>query len=202
MQRFCPPERETAYRCEFRNRKHNRDETAADYGYALKRLGSRAFPTISVMMRESLIVEQYISGLGSAELKRHVQFAHPTTLDRAISLAVEFEAFEGAQIYPRKPKDLEELPVLALTNSKRKRPSSLRLAAITQHCWFAKVFIDKFCIDMLVDTGSAVTLISKNVYEKFGKIKPKLTEVSTILTTADGEPMKVMGAEGPSVTIE
>ncbi|CAC5358814.1 unnamed protein product [Mytilus coruscus] len=71
------------------------------------------------MMRESLIVEQYISGLGSAELKRHVQFAHPTTLDRAISLAVEFEAFEGAQIYPRKPKDLEELPVLALTNSKR-----------------------------------------------------------------------------------
>lgn len=47
---------------------------------------------------------------------------------------------------------------------------------------------------MLVDTGSAVTLISKNVYEKLGKIKPKLTEVSTILTTADGEPMKVMGA--------
>ncbi|CAC5378547.1 unnamed protein product [Mytilus coruscus] len=47
---------------------------------------------------------------------------------------------------------------------------------------------------MLVDTGSAVTLISKNVYEKLGEIKPKLTEVSTILTTADGEPMKVMGA--------
>lgn len=45
---------------------------------------------------------------------------------------------------------------------------------------------------MLVDTGSAVTLISKNVYEKLGKIKPKLTEVSTILTTADGEPMTVM----------
>lgn len=93
MQRFCPPERETAYRCEFRNRKCNRDETAADYGYALKRLGSRAFSTIPVMMRESLIVEQYISGLESAELKRHVQFAHPTTLDRAISLAVGFEAF-------------------------------------------------------------------------------------------------------------
>lgn len=47
---------------------------------------------------------------------------------------------------------------------------------------------------MLEDTGSAVTLISKNVYEKLGKVKPKLTEVSTILTTADGEPMKVMGA--------
>ena len=70
-------------------------------------------------MRESLIVEQYISGLGSAEIKRHVQFAHPTTLDHAISLAVEFEAFEGAQILPRKPKLLDEMPVLALTNSER-----------------------------------------------------------------------------------
>ncbi|CAC5394893.1 unnamed protein product [Mytilus coruscus] len=118
MQRFCPREREIAYRCEFRNRKRSRDETTADFGYALKRLGSRAFPTIPVMMSESLIVEQYISGLGSAELKRHVQFAHPTTLDRAISLAVEFEAFEGAQIYPSKPKDVEERSVLALTNSK------------------------------------------------------------------------------------
>ncbi|CAC5394892.1 unnamed protein product [Mytilus coruscus] len=139
-------------------------------------------------------------GLGSAELKRHVQFAHPTTLDRAISLAVEFEAFEGAQIYPRKPKDVEERPVLALTNSKLgevklgKRPSRMRLAAITQYCWVAKVFIGNIYVNMLVDTGSAVTLISKNVFEKLGVRKSKLTEVSTILTTEDGEPMKVMGA--------
>ena len=38
-------------------------------------------------MRESLIVEQYINGLTNPEMKRHVQFAHPNTLDRAISLA-------------------------------------------------------------------------------------------------------------------
>ena len=88
MQRFCPPEYETAYRCEFRNRRRNRDESAADYGYALKRLGNRAFPSIPLPLRESLIVEQYVSGLISPELKRHVQFAHPSTLDRANSLAV------------------------------------------------------------------------------------------------------------------
>ena len=70
----------------------------------------------------------------------------------------------------------------------------MRLAAITQHCWFATVFVNQICIDMLVDTGSAVTLISKNIYEKISNIKPKLSEVSTVLTTADGEPMKVLGA--------
>ena len=47
---------------------------------------------------------------------------------------------------------------------------------------------------MLVDTGSAVTLISKNTFERLGNSKTKLKEVSTILTTADGEPMKVIGA--------
>ena len=69
-QKFCPPECETAYRCEFRRR--NRDETAADYGYCLKRLASRAFPNIpmAMVMRESLIIEQYVSGLGNTELKR------------------------------------------------------------------------------------------------------------------------------------
>ena len=104
-QRFNPPERETAHRCEFRTRRRNKEESAADHGYSLKRLASRAFPNIPMAMRETLIIEQYVSGLGNPELKRHVQFAHPSTLDRAISLAVEFEAFEGSQNAPfRKPR--------------------------------------------------------------------------------------------------
>ncbi|CAC5425327.1 unnamed protein product [Mytilus coruscus] len=106
-QRFCPPERETAYRCEFRDRRRRRDESVSNYGYSLKRLAAHAFPTIPLNIRESLIIEQYISGLANPELKRHVQFSHPTTLDRAISLALEFEAFEGSQISPviKKPQD-------------------------------------------------------------------------------------------------
>ena len=75
-----------------------------------------------------------------------------------------------------------------------KRPSSIRLAAISQKCWFIKVFIDLFPINMLVDTGSAVTLISNGVYEQLGRVKGKLQPVSTTLTTADGEVMNVMGA--------
>lgn len=117
MQRFCPPERVTAYRCEFRNRRRNREESVVEYGYALKRLASRAFPSIPIEMRESLIVEQYISGLGNQDIKRHIQFAHPSTLDRAISLAVEFEAFEGSYNVLRKPNEPVHSNVMALTNT-------------------------------------------------------------------------------------
>lgn len=131
-QRFNPSERETAFRCEFRNRKRLSGETAADYGYSLKRLATRAFPTVPVSLRESIVVEQYINGLGRQELRRHVQFAHPTTLDRAISLALEFEAFEGVQNNtPHKPKDTEIQSVRALkatdesNNLENKRLSEL-----------------------------------------------------------------------------
>ena len=115
-QRFYPPEREAAYRCEFRSKKRRREESAADYGYNLRRLANRAFPKIPMNMREGLIIEQYISGLGNPELKRHVQFSHPTTLDKAISLAVEFEAFEGSQNVFRKPKDDETAQIRAVTD--------------------------------------------------------------------------------------
>ena len=75
-----------------------------------------------------------------------------------------------------------------------KRPSSIRLAAITQKCWFIKVFIDSLPINMLVDTGSAVTLIFNAVYEQLGRARSQLQPVSTTLTTADGEVMNVLGA--------
>ena len=114
-QRFNPPERETAHRCEFRSRRRNRGESAADYGYALKRLASLAFPQIPMDTRESLVIEQYVSGLGDQELKRYVQFSHPSTLNKAISLAVEFEAFEGSQNTNfRKPKPDETASVQAV----------------------------------------------------------------------------------------
>lgn len=39
-----------------------------------------------------------------------MQFSHPKSLDRAISLALEFESFEGSQDALRNPRDTEKLP--------------------------------------------------------------------------------------------
>ena len=75
----------------------------------------------------------------------------------------------------------------------KKRPPSIRLAAITQNCCFTKVFIDSFPINMLVDTGSAVPLISNGVYKQLGRARNQLQPVSTTLTTSDGEIMNVLG---------
>ncbi|KAK3083482.1 hypothetical protein FSP39_023762 [Pinctada imbricata] len=93
--RFNPQERESAYRCEFRSRRRQKGESPTDYGYALRRLGCLAFPDIPSNWREPFIIDQFITGVGTPDLRKHISFKHPKTIDSAIALAVEFEAFEG-----------------------------------------------------------------------------------------------------------
>lgn len=56
--------------------------------------------------REDLIIDRYISGLGDLEIKKYVQFAHPYTLDKAISLAVKFEEAHNKVL--SKPHNFEQ----------------------------------------------------------------------------------------------
>lgn len=74
------------------------------------------------------------------------------------------------------------------------RPSSIiRLASISQNCWFASVKVNKSDVHMLVDTGSDVTLLSAEVFKRMNMSNSLLKNVSTRLTTADGDPLEVMG---------
>ena len=93
--RFNPQERESAYRCEFRNRRRMKNESPSDFGFALRRLSLKAFPTLSYSALETHVVDQFIAGLGAVELQKFVQFQHPKTLETAINLAIEYTAFVG-----------------------------------------------------------------------------------------------------------
>ena len=94
-QRFNPQEREVAFRCEFRSRRRNKGESPSDFGYALRRLAQKAFPATPYTALEVQIIDQFILGLGSVELQKHVQFHHPPSLEAAINLAIEYTAVVG-----------------------------------------------------------------------------------------------------------
>ena len=81
IQRFDPKERELTCRCEFRTRIRMKNEQCSDYGYALRRLAQRAYPNMHYDAFEVTITDQFISGLGSLELQKHVQFHYPKTFD-------------------------------------------------------------------------------------------------------------------------
>ena len=92
--RYSPLECRSAYRNEFQHRRRSKGENLVEYGCVLRKLAAKAHPSLLPNQREVLIVDQFISGLNSSEIRRHVSFAHPKNLD---DLAVEFESFEGNQ---------------------------------------------------------------------------------------------------------
>lgn len=118
-QRFAPKERVTAYRVEFNSRMRKKNESLSDYGYALRRLSRLAYPNHH--MTEDLAIDQFIRGLENFELQKRVQFSHPSTLESAIAVAIEYEAFVGSTCEVRKPKLTEnEYPVQSIKKSEVK----------------------------------------------------------------------------------
>ena len=93
LQRLNAPGEGAAYRCQFKNRKRIETESISDYGYALKHLLAKAYPELDRLARETYVIDQFICGLNSSEIRKHVQFRHPISVDEAIALAIEYEAF-------------------------------------------------------------------------------------------------------------
>lgn len=106
----------------FRNRKIEEGETVSQYGCALKRLAQRAFPNETAYSLEVHVIDQYLNGLGHHELKKHITFKHPQSLEQAISYASEFEAIEGPIDLLRKPTscNTESDKVLAVRQEGKK----------------------------------------------------------------------------------
>ena len=105
--RFDPPGRETAYKCELRDKRLHQSESISQYGYSIRRLVMLAYPPeIPRDARDVFAIDHFIHGLSSYDMKKHVHFNHPKTLDEAITSAVEYEAFESSIQIPKQTKVL------------------------------------------------------------------------------------------------
>ena len=106
LQRFNPPGREAAYRCQFKNRKRIETESISDYGYALKHLSAKAYPELDRLARETYVIDQFISGLNSSD-SENIRIRHSESVDEAIAWAIEYKALEGPRTLLRKLKNSE-----------------------------------------------------------------------------------------------
>ena len=99
--RFDPPGRETAYKSELRDKRLHQSESISQYGYSIRRLVTLAYPEMPRDARDVFATDHFIHGLSSNDMKKHVHLNHPKTLDEAITLAVEYEAFESSIEIPK-----------------------------------------------------------------------------------------------------
>ena len=99
--RFDPPGREIAYKRELRDKRLHQSESISQYGYSILRLVTLSYPEIPRDAKDIFAIDHFIHGLSSYDMKKHVHFNHPKTLDEAITLAVEYEAFESSKEIPK-----------------------------------------------------------------------------------------------------
>ena len=103
--RYDPEEREAATLADFQNRKRREKESVEDFGQALQSLAGKAFPDTAEKALERMVIFQFTSGMEEEDLRKHIHFGRAKTMDKAISLAVEWESFSG------KDKDQADGPV-------------------------------------------------------------------------------------------
>ena len=112
---YNPPGRETQYAVEFMNRTCGPNESVAEYGHALQRLASRAYPGTTIA--EPVMMDMYIKGLPDLAIRRHVRSMKPKSLSEAITTAVSYQAFDRCQATPppRKPQAIRHVTTVSET---------------------------------------------------------------------------------------
>ena len=87
--RFNPPQQSRLVEAEFRARTKRSTETQGEYASALQRLANRAFPGQQGPLFERLLVNQFIDGQPSSELRLHIRTSVPADLNAAVRRALE-----------------------------------------------------------------------------------------------------------------
>ena len=82
------------HKSEFKKRHKKSDETIREYGYELRRMAARSFPSHDERSREEWIIDQFQTGLCNVGMQRHVFLKHPKTLEEAMSAASDYEMVE------------------------------------------------------------------------------------------------------------
>ena len=99
---FSSTGREAAFQAEFRQRKRSKAEKLSDFGHDLTRLCKRAFPKMERSAREQFVIERFKQGLDT-DLRRHIQFSHPDSLEMALVAGMEYEVMSEEGDRVRKP---------------------------------------------------------------------------------------------------
>ena len=103
--RFNPPQQSQLHEAEFRARKKLATETQVQLAADLQRIAARAFPgQQGTPLFERLLLNRFIDGQGSPELRLHIRSAAPADLDAGVRQALEMSAIlEVEKVSPSPP---------------------------------------------------------------------------------------------------
>ena len=119
---------------------------------------------------EQLVINQFILGLANTDMEKHVQFAHPQTLEAAIACAIEYEAFTKAQNTPRKPREDENPFSIRAVNKDIKIEKDIKFNKTTENSQNLEMseLIKNFseCVDKMTNKLDKIEQSKHSQFEK------------------------------------
>ena len=121
---FEPCDSDDWSRASFTARRRMHNETAREFGNALRRLATKAYPTADNYIRDMLARDQFFTHFSSGEFRISLRSAKPKTLEEAIDLASEMELLRNLEqthlmpdakvrgVVEHKPKSDQQMEVL------------------------------------------------------------------------------------------
>ena len=124
--RFEPDYQTDMYLAQIRNRTRQKSESLPELGHAIKRLARYALPSAPSSVRQWLALTQFTEALNNESLEYAVKQARPKTVDEAVKVAMETEAFwlsrQRRRTHDPGNTHLQPLdPLYAISNTRTRR---------------------------------------------------------------------------------
>eukprot|EP00731_Ephydatia_muelleri_P036715 Em0310g4a len=213
---------ELEWQVKFQARVQQRDESLVEYIGELRMLASRAFPGWSEEQRDVLIRNQFIQGVSSSSIQVQLLKEMPKSVKDAATLARRLETVEMAHrrlqteriaerplavAAPVSTTSLEDKldKLSAQVKKLADEPATAEVGSIeTSSATWARGLVEGRKTDMLLDTGSAVTILRAEVWNELKGVDSgtrELQVVSKSVVTADGSSLEMLGQVTLSVEI-
>lgn len=92
--RFGTERMATVFKCELRQRKRKVGESLPDLGQDLRRLFRLAYPRATPQEQEEQLIDRFVEALNERNQRLEVRRGRPNTLEEAIHIAMDAEAWE------------------------------------------------------------------------------------------------------------
>ena len=101
--RFGTENQQQVYRTALKNRSRQGGETLPELAQAVRRLTRQAYPEAPQRLQDSLARDHFIDALSDIDMQWRVHQSRPQTLNDALTIAVELEAFMSAHRQQNRP---------------------------------------------------------------------------------------------------
>ena len=91
-------ERQTQlFRTQLKHRARGKDESLPELAQAIRRLVRQAYPNASLAIQDVLVKDHFIDAITDSEMRWHIVHSRPGTVQEALNIATELEAFQASE---------------------------------------------------------------------------------------------------------